>query len=193
MADRIRSLLKDTLAVGSGCFGHIFKRNQGWETLSAFESFVLSQNFNTFLGHIGPLLTEPAKPQFFVTDTNPDKFASASFTEITQLPVKSEHPSRDKDWERLSSLIKVHSRGESINLGQQLWLGIIGWENVEERGSTSCLEGCVTIWGTVYLTRRIGNACKDVNLKDFHPISAHIADISALIGRRGPKSISDSS
>lgn len=83
-----------------------------WETLSAFESFVLSQNFNTFLGHIGPLLTEPAKPQFFVTDTNPDKFASASFTEITQLPVKSEHPSRDKDWERLSSLIKVHSRGE---------------------------------------------------------------------------------
>lgn len=29
MADRIRSLLKDTLAVGSGCFGHIFKRNQG--------------------------------------------------------------------------------------------------------------------------------------------------------------------
>lgn len=144
---------KDTLAIESGCFGHILRRNQGglnddfgvlclfkWETLSAFESFLLSQNFNTFLGHIGPLLAEPAKPQLFVTDTNPDEFASASVTEIIRLPVKSEHSSRDKDWERLSSLIKAHSRGErqflsgySINLDQQLWLGIIGWESVESR------------------------------------------------------------
>ena len=95
-------------------------------------------NSNAFLDYIGPLLAEPAKLQLFVTDTNPDKFASASVTEITQLPVKSEHFSKDKDWERLSSLIKVHSRGErqflsgrSINLDQQLWLGIIGWESIE--------------------------------------------------------------
>ena len=118
---------------------HIFSANSSkeWESFEDFTSFLSSQEFKTFASQIGPFLSEPGKPQFFRTDLGVRHILGSPVTEILRLQADP-HYSQDSAWERLIATIEIlsgHShrsiRGHSIILEEELWLGIVTWDNIE--------------------------------------------------------------
>jgi hypothetical protein len=113
-----------------------------WESQNGFEDFLSSKEFETFIGHVGPLLTEPATPQLFRTNATPRDLTESPITEIVRLPADPNYP-RDSVWEQLIAAIETHSGhahpsifGHSVNLEPRLWLGIVTWDSHEVRTNT---------------------------------------------------------
>ena len=91
----------------------------------------------TFIGIAGPLLAESPQPQLFETNLPLRHLTPSTVTEIVRLPMDI-HSSQDSAWAQLVTAIEEQSSqehqaicGQSVNLDEMLWLGIISWESTE--------------------------------------------------------------
>ena len=107
-----------------------------WESHEEFKSFLSSHDFETFIGQVGPLLTEPAIPQLFKTDLTVRHVPALPVTEIIRLRADPHYP-RDSAWKLLIASIETHSGhahpsvcGHSVNVEEELWLGIVAWDSL---------------------------------------------------------------
>lgn len=116
---------------------NISKPYQEWESLNGFESFFSSKEFEVFISIAGPLLAESPQPQLFETNLPLRHLTLSTVTEIVRLPMDL-HSTQDSAWAQLVTAIEAQSGqehhaicGQSVNLDEKLWLGIISWESTE--------------------------------------------------------------
>ncbi|KIM94140.1 hypothetical protein OIDMADRAFT_35187 [Oidiodendron maius Zn] len=146
------SVFHRTPAIQSGLAGQVLLDNGSsvgdgvklmclfeWESHEGFKSFLSSQEFETFIGQIGSLLLKPATPQLFKTNRAVRYLQPSPVTEILRLQADPHYP-RDNAWEQLIATIEAHSGhthqslcGHSVNLEEELWLGIVTWDSLESR------------------------------------------------------------
>lgn len=115
-----------------------------WAQYSSFNAFLSSPEYRTFGGDIVPFLAGPAKPQVFETDSGPTACASAPVTEIFRLTLpasgsESGSGAAEKAWREFVGVLEKGAEGSvrgaiggrSLNLEGEMWVGMVGWENLE--------------------------------------------------------------
>ncbi|RYP38469.1 hypothetical protein DL767_002585 [Monosporascus sp. MG133] len=139
-----------------------------WEDESHFNTFVASENFQTFKSIVKPHSDAPPVPQLYHTDFEPSKVFGSALTEVWQVKIGEGDgkvvESRGA-WEKFVSAVAeaggVNGNGKSIqgtslNLEERRWVGVLGWESSEIRekvlGSAAVKEAKksldVLVWNT---------------------------------------------
>ncbi|PKX88445.1 uncharacterized protein P174DRAFT_508199 [Aspergillus novofumigatus IBT 16806] len=131
-----------------------------WKDASHFNTFVASENFQTFKSIVKPHSVAPPVPQLYNTDFGPSEvFGSEDWGRGW------ESSGGEGAWEKFVSAVAeaggVNGNGKSIqgtslNLEEKRWVGILGWENSEIRenvlGSAEVKEARksldVLVWNT---------------------------------------------
>ncbi|RKK77661.1 hypothetical protein BFJ68_g17075 [Fusarium oxysporum] len=117
-----------------------------WEDASHFNSFVASENFQTFKTMVMPHSLAPPVPQLYNTDFEPIKVFGSALTEVWQVQIgegDGKAVESREAWEKFVSAVAeaggVNGNGKSIqgtslNLEERRWVGVLGWESSEMRG-----------------------------------------------------------
>jgi len=115
-----------------------------WENSQNFYDFVATPVFQDHITHVMPLFTTPPEVQIYHTDLSPVAAFSSPLTEVFRIKIGaggSEFDVVRASWSNFVTAIErslpklVSLNGSSLNLDQQLFLGIIDWEesNVSNR------------------------------------------------------------
>ncbi|OGE47180.1 hypothetical protein PENARI_c057G01523 [Penicillium arizonense] len=139
-----------------------------WEDASHFNTFVASENFQTFKSIVKPHSVAPPVPQLYNTDFEPSEVFGSALTEVWQVKI-GEGDGKVVEargaWEKFVSAVAeaggVNGNGNSIqgtslNLEEKRWVGVLGWESSEIRekvlGSAAVKEAGksldVLVWNT---------------------------------------------
>ncbi|EXM13486.1 hypothetical protein V3481_018587 [Fusarium oxysporum f. sp. vasinfectum] len=114
-----------------------------WEDASHFNSFVASENFQTFKTMVMPHSLAPPVPQLYNTDFEPIKVFGSALTEVWQVQIgegDGKAVESREAWEKFVSAVAeaggVNGNGKSIqgtslNLEERRWVGVLGWESSE--------------------------------------------------------------
>ncbi|KAJ5190982.1 uncharacterized protein N7498_009967 [Penicillium cinerascens] len=113
-----------------------------WNEADSFHAFVGSEQFGAFAASIRHLVTGPPTLQLFETNESPKEAASAAVVEIIRVGVSN---SKDTEaslqaWRKISHFLaskegaQAHvTFGKSLNLEEEIFVGIIGWLNFDDR------------------------------------------------------------
>jgi hypothetical protein len=132
---------------------HIADAQAEWEDSSHFDSFVASDNFETFKTVVKPHSAAPPVPQLYNTDFEPTEVFASALTEAWQVKIGDSDgkvaETRDA-WERfVSAVVRAGGasgrgiHGTSLNLEERRWVGVLGWESMEV--SLKCLNVLVEL------------------------------------------------
>jgi len=109
-----------------------------WDNADSFNTFITSPDFAAFVDKSKPFAAGPTKPQLYETNLGPAGCGAAPIAEIVQMKVGSGSQSAEKAWDNLVALIEQHVdapmraiRGRSLNLDEEVFLGVLGWDSVE--------------------------------------------------------------
>ncbi|KAH6856902.1 hypothetical protein B0I37DRAFT_412793 [Chaetomium sp. MPI-CAGE-AT-0009] len=116
-----------------------------WEDASHFNTFVESENFQTFKTIVKPHSLAPPVPQLYHTDFEPSKVFGSALTEVWQVKIgegdEKAVESREA-WEKFVSAVAEAGgvdgngksiQGTSLNLEERRWVGVLGWESSQIR------------------------------------------------------------
>lgn len=110
-----------------------------WKDASSFHAFVAGKQFSTFAAMVKHLLNGPPTLQLFDTNISPKEISLAPVVEIIRVPVSDAESSKvaERSWEGLSRVLAGQPsknqtmHGKSLNLEQDLFVGIVGWASPE--------------------------------------------------------------
>ncbi|KAJ5192201.1 hypothetical protein N7449_008343 [Penicillium cf. viridicatum] len=136
-----------------------------WEDASHFNTFVASENFQTFKSIVKPHSVAPPVPQLYNTDLEPTGVFGSALTEVWQVKI-GEGDGKVVEargaWEKFVNAVTEAGgvngsiQGTSLNLEEKRWVGVLGWESSEIRekvlGSAAVKEARksldVLVWNT---------------------------------------------
>jgi hypothetical protein len=108
-----------------------------WSSFSSYNAFFTSKEFDSFHTQISPLLHGPPRPQLFNTNIPLKELPQCSFLEILRFPTRGDLTSRQISWGKVTVGLETYGHpggsyitGVSLNLEEETFLGIIGWQNV---------------------------------------------------------------
>lgn len=120
-----------------------------WEDGSHFDTFVASENFQTFKSVVKPHSVAPPVPQLYNTDFEPSEVFGSTLTEVWQAKVGEDDGKvveLKAAWEKFVSVVaevdgidksRKSIQGTSLNLEERRWVGVFGWENIEVSSNAS--------------------------------------------------------
>ncbi|KAJ5225325.1 hypothetical protein N7468_006550 [Penicillium chermesinum] len=116
-----------------------------WNEAASFHNFIGSDKFKEFAGLVKPFVLGPPELQLFETNQSPTEPASSPVVEIYRVSVASDKVSEARAaWEdsvqKLNAKAGVKAKlthGKSLNLQEDVVLGILGWESLEERDNAT--------------------------------------------------------
>lgn len=98
-----------------------------------FEDFFGGSTFPTLGAKITAHATAPAQPQVFETDLGPHDVFAAAVTEVFRIKLGDAEKAK-LFWNAFTKSIPNRNTsisGKSLNLEEELFVGIIGWESTE--------------------------------------------------------------
>jgi hypothetical protein len=110
---------------------------------SHFNTFVASENFETFKSIVKPHSVAPPVPQLYNTDFEPSEVFGSTLTEVWQVKIGEEDRKiveSKEAWQKFVRAVMeaggVNGNGKSIqgtslNLEERRWVGVLGWESIE--------------------------------------------------------------
>jgi hypothetical protein len=108
-----------------------------WSSFSSYNTFFTSKEFDSFYTQISPLLHGPPRPQLFNTNIPLKELLQYRFLEILRFPTRGDLTSRQISWGKVITGLETYSHpggssitGISLNLEEETFFGIIGWQNV---------------------------------------------------------------
>ncbi|KAJ5426817.1 hypothetical protein N7465_001887 [Penicillium sp. CMV-2018d] len=136
-----------------------------WEDDSHFNTFVESENFQTFKSIVKPHSVALPVPQLYNTDLGPTEVFGSALTEVWQVKIREGDgkvvEARDA-WEKFVNAVAEAGgvngsiQGTSLNLEEKRWVGMLGWESSEIRekvlGSAAVKEARKSLDGLVWNT-----------------------------------------
>lgn len=111
-----------------------------WEEAENFYAFFGSPEFQAFGAQVKPLATAPPQPQIYDTDLSPIAAFSSHLTEVFRIKIGNDGNDLDavrEAWGAFVAAIEIHLpglpslSGTSLNLEEELFLGVVGWEGFE--------------------------------------------------------------
>jgi hypothetical protein len=108
-----------------------------WHAKSDFEAFLVSSELQSMIGASKAFMAGPPTIQLFETDASPASSATAPLTIIVRTTIKDpgNREAAGKVWSGLVKDIggeaKGFTHGASVNLEEELYLGVLGWESME--------------------------------------------------------------
>ena len=111
-----------------------------WETTQNFYDFLSTPGFQSHGAEVVTHFTAPPQLQIYNTDLSPKAVFSSHLTEVFRIEVGADHSTIDAVRDTWSEFITVIEQilpnvpslsGTSLNLDQQLFLGVIGWKASE--------------------------------------------------------------
>jgi hypothetical protein len=114
-----------------------------WEDASHFNTFVASENFETFKTVVKPHSAAPPVPQLYITDFEPSEVFESTLTEVWQVKVGDSDGKvveSKQAWEKFVSAVAEAGgvsgngrdiQGTSLNLEERRWVGVLGWESMK--------------------------------------------------------------
>ncbi|PQE28709.1 hypothetical protein CJF32_00003911 [Rutstroemia sp. NJR-2017a WRK4] len=103
-----------------------------------FYNVISSDEFKAFGQILKPFATARPTPEVYDTDLSPKELFTSPVSEIFRIKIsgdQAEETTARAEWENFTKTLngkKVLS-GVSINLEERLFLGIVGWESIEDR------------------------------------------------------------
>jgi hypothetical protein len=117
------------------------KANSGndleWEEKERFIELVTSEKFKTFGGTVKPFVVAPPQPQLYETDLSPIAAFSAPVTEAFRIVKHDNSTEIEGAWKEWitalkATLVTINAlSGMSINLPNEMFAGVIGWDSLE--------------------------------------------------------------
>ncbi|RYO36086.1 hypothetical protein AA0111_g2751 [Alternaria arborescens] len=117
-----------------------------WGDASHFQSFVDSEDFEvTFKSLVMPHSIAPPVPQLYNTDFEPTKVFGSTLTEVWQGKIGegNEKVAESREaWKKFVNAVAEANgskgteesiQGPSVNLEEKRWVGVLGWESMENR------------------------------------------------------------
>ncbi|RII05597.1 hypothetical protein CUC08_Gglean010092 [Alternaria sp. MG1] len=117
-----------------------------WGDASHFQSFVDSEDFEvTFKSLVMPHSIAPPVPQLYNTDFEPTKVFGSTLTEVWQVKIGegNEKVAESREaWKKFVNAVAEANgskgteesiQGPSVNLEEKRWVGVLGWESMENR------------------------------------------------------------
>ncbi|KAH9212339.1 hypothetical protein DL95DRAFT_340661 [Leptodontidium sp. 2 PMI_412] len=139
-----------------------------WEDASHFNTFIASENFETFKSIVKPHSVAPPVPQLYNTDFAPIQVFESALTEVWQVKIGGEDGKvveATGAWEKFVSAVAeaggvngsgTSIQGTSVNLEEKRWVGVFGWESSEIRekvlGSAAVKEAKKSLDGLLWNT-----------------------------------------
>lgn len=111
-----------------------------WETAQHFHDFLATPQFQAFGAQVKPFATAPPQPQIFETDLSPSTVFSSPLTEVFRIGIGSGGNNLDvvrEAWKAFIAATEISLpglpslSGTSLNLDQELFLGVVGWAGVD--------------------------------------------------------------
>ena len=125
------------------------KHRPEWHAKSDFEAFIVSPEYKSIAEASIPFIAGPTTPQLFETEASPANSARAPLTAVLRTRIKGQDGVQAaKDiWSDLVQKVQGEaegiSHGPSVNLEEEVYVGVLGWGSREV--SSHCSAG-VSAW-----------------------------------------------
>ena len=107
-----------------------------WRAMSDFDAFSVSNEYHTMIGATKPFVVGPSKLQMFETNASPFNSATAPLTAVHRTSIKGSESKNaaEKVWadfaKKVGVELKGFAHGVSVNLEEEVYLGLLGWEEM---------------------------------------------------------------